>query len=186
MKLLEWCRDGSNQPDASLLYKEAMWSSVIFMRDTLTYKMLNGIPIESFEVPQLETKRVRMTTVVGEHRSKSIKLPVVSIMREDLGLEIIMRDNFHDFNVTVRSRVPVASSVMEGFEKEFSEPEVERYNSFTQGSYWGYCFFQGFPVDAMRGPWSLDATNFSLCLNNSYETYAFVHGLINWRLAQAG
>ncbi|MCP4741421.1 MAG: hypothetical protein GY871_04220 [Actinomycetales bacterium] len=52
--------------------------------------------------------------VVGSHRSKSVRLPVIRVDCE--GIEIYLRDNFRDVNVCVVSQEPVNLPLSEMFE----------------------------------------------------------------------
>lgn len=51
--------------------------------------------------------------VVGYHRSKSIRLPVVEVMYE--GLRVLVRDNFYGVNVCVVSETPIQLTYLELF-----------------------------------------------------------------------
>ena len=44
--------------------------------------------------------------VVGTHRSKSIELPVILLEAPTLGLRVWIRDNFHNWAVTIESEMP--------------------------------------------------------------------------------
>lgn len=56
--------------------------------------------------------------VVGAHRSKSIKLPVVEI-RVPKGLTINARGNFHNWAVSVRSDRPLSGLDTSGFDMDY-------------------------------------------------------------------
>ena len=156
---------------------------VLFVRDILAglfFKDLSYEEREKYERPHPDgytTPTLVSAYVVGEHRSKSVRLPVYHLEREDIGLHISLRDNFHDWNVTVSSYHPISKETMRGFPDRFDERDRERFpNEYEIGSgkSWGYCFFQGFPESAKRGPWNEHNRNFSLWVNNDYELFAFL------------
>src|ERR1017187_6984741 len=82
-----------------MLWKGAFGGQVSFLRGPLCYVAAAGLKkLEDVEgVPD----------VAGEHRSKSITLPVVRYDRPDLGLSLIVRGNFHDWRLSVISERPV-------------------------------------------------------------------------------
>lgn len=113
--------------------------------------------------------------VIGEHRSKSVPLPVYSLERPDLGLQFVLRDNYYNWNVSVISEKPVTSD-LRGFQLDFSDDDKgrDKHRTFSPGDYWGYCFFEGFP-DALRfGPHSLDPRKFSLTIGSDHRIYTFL------------
>lgn len=80
-------------PD-TMAYRDEALKQMRFVRDHLTH-LVNGK--RTFE----EAKTV--TTVISTHRSKSITLPVYRLSRPDLGLDIYLRDNFHNWKMSVVS-----------------------------------------------------------------------------------
>lgn len=50
-------------------------------------------------------RRPKEVQVVGEHRSKSIPLPVYLLERPDVGLRVFLRDNFYDWKMSVETDV---------------------------------------------------------------------------------
>lgn len=76
--------------------------------------------------------------VIGEHRSKSIALPVVEVKIERLGLRIIMRDNFYNLAVTVESTRPIG----------FAPPEP--WGVSQSADYMHECYFEGFERAGVR------------------------------------
>lgn len=112
--------------------------------------------------------------VIGEHRSKSVRLPVFSFERPDLGVQVVLRYNFHDWNVSVVSERPVEMD-LSGYGAEFDSESRKKY---VPKGYWGYLFFQGFPDEFMLGPHELDPRRFSLAPDTNHECYAFVRALM--------
>lgn len=156
---------------------------VHFVRDVLAYKLWSDLDYD--ELPRVSIKhesdgiRAHPDTVrvIGEHRSKSVRLPVFSISRPAHGLRLVMRYNFHDWNVSVVSERPVEMDVA-GYGALFSEEDRKRFPAgYRKGSYWGYLFFQGFPDEFWFGPYSESKTRFSLAPSSDYELYSFVREL---------
>ena len=90
--LQNWFMD--NIPDPNMLWKKAMESQVLFVRDKLKHAF-------KFDGSNEARALRENTTVVSTHTSKSIKLPVYSIIWRDIRL--IMRENFYDWKVSVES-----------------------------------------------------------------------------------
>lgn len=167
---------------------------VHFVRDNLAGLLWRDKEYD--EVPDVEflgeiDGRQQMLThkdrvrVIGEHRSKSVRLPVFSITRPEHGLQLVLRYNFYDWNVSVVSERPVEMD-MAGYGSEFSQEERERYPDgyslqraaeIGRAGYWGYLFFQGFPEEFWFGPHTHDKNRFSLSPVNDYELYSFVRTL---------
>lgn len=173
----EWLREHKNtnllyvQRDA---YKNVSLKQVHFVRDILGRLMFRDIPYdkrETFNLAELEgnyelTHHVS-AYVVGEHTSKSVRLPVYMLVREDLGLRLIMRDNYHDWNIAVESDNPVPQEVLEGISLDTA-----------------YCFFQGFPEKYRHGSYETDPTKFSICTYSDYDTYVVCWNLKNFVLRE--
>lgn len=96
------------------------------------------------------------TWVIGEHTSKSVRLPVYLIERPELGISFVLRYNFHDWCVSVMSDLPIASG-LRGFDDSAR-----------------YCGgFEGFPEHARFKGFRDSRSRFSISLHNDYEAYAF-------------
>lgn len=169
----EWL---SEHRETDLLYvnrnarNEPSLAQVHFVRDTLGGLFWSDIP---YDARPIATPRASKESawVIGEHRSKSVRLPVYSLERPDLGLQVVLRDNYYNWNVSVVSEIPVAASILEGFRLDFtSEDERAKYRP---GDYWDYLFFEGFPSDLMFGPHSLNARRFSIAIGNEFALYTF-------------
>lgn len=81
--LLEFMRD--NEWDDKLIFKNAAFEQMIFVRDTIGEKLTHS-PV----------------FVVSTHKSKSCLLPVYALKLTN-GIEIIMRENFYGWIVSIRS-----------------------------------------------------------------------------------
>jgi hypothetical protein len=78
----------NNMPEDKMIYKASYEDQVMFVRDTL--RGLLGDSVITMEV-------------ISTHTSKSIKLPVYRIMLGN-STEIIMRGNFHNWQISVNSK----------------------------------------------------------------------------------
>ena len=148
---------------------------VHFVRDTLARLAWRGVKYD--DIPREPERPDCAVTayVIAEHRSKSVRLPVYSIERPDLGLQIVLRDNYYNWNVSIVAERPVAAD-LRGFVTDFDN-DGERAKYQPRG-YWGYCFFEGFPTELMFGPYSMDKRRFSLWVNGDHELYVLVRNLM--------
>lgn len=177
-----WLREHA---DTDLIYARYRSSSpsvgldqVHFVSDRLSCLMWSGVDYDERGVEPSRPDCKATAMVVGEHKSKSVRLPVYSLERPDLGLQIVLRDNYYNWNVSVLSEIPVEAD-LRGFETDFSSAE-ERDRYRIRGL-WGCCFFEGFPDELRFGPFSMDCRKFSLCVSSDYELYALVRCLMTWR-----
>ena len=112
--------------------------------------------------------------VIGEHRSKSVRLPVYLLDRSDLGIQFVLRYNYYDWNVSVVSERPVEVD-LGNLANGYDPRDEDRFASgYKPGYAWGGCFFQGFPMEYQFGPKSLDSRKFSICVHTDYELYTLV------------
>ena len=96
--------------------------------------------------------------VISTHRSKSVLLPVMEINLKSVGVKLVFRDNFYNWNVTVES------------EKDI---ECDFRGTFTDESY-HYCFCEGFPSDRIYGMYKDNHKKFTCCINSDYELFTFM------------
>lgn len=89
--LLTWSR--ANEPDKTMLYEQAFWNQVLFVRDNLT-----SIFYENFN-----ERMANPVLVVNTHVSKSIKLPVYELNIAKYGLKITLVNNFYEWSVSINS-----------------------------------------------------------------------------------
>lgn len=84
--------------------------------------------------------------VIGEHRSKSVRLPVYSLERPDKDIRFVLRDNYFDWKLSVQSETPIDHEL---FPYLFhTTPPVEP--DYT-GNALASCYFEGFPEDLIFG-----------------------------------
>jgi len=86
-----------------------------------------------------------LARVISTHRSKSIVLPVVEYNREDLGLRLILRNNFYNWKLSVISTKPIKADFSNLF---FTIPPVEP--EYT-GNPLHPVYFEGFPRELIFG-----------------------------------
>jgi hypothetical protein len=152
---------------------------VHFVRDTLASIVWADVPYDKRpnEPPPRETCK-ETCFVIGEHRSKSVSLPVYSLERPDLGIQFVLRDNYHGWNVSVLLEKPLSDgwNILKGFELDYSRDEDrDRFkDGYKPGSSWGYCYFQGFPEEVQFGPYMEDCRRFSLCIGSEYSLHTFI------------
>jgi hypothetical protein len=84
--------------------------------------------------------------VIGEHTSKSVRLPVYSLERPDLGLRIVLRYNYFDWKLSVISDDPIKSALFP-FLFHTTSPIAP---DFT-GNELDDCYFEGFPKELVFG-----------------------------------
>lgn len=98
--LIDWCRNKKLHPPKTMRWQDACWDQIIFVRDVLARLLLHQYSHKDQE---------QRTLVVGHHLSKSIQLPVYEIRRDDC--VVLVRNNFHDWKVSVESQSPVALDI---------------------------------------------------------------------------
>lgn len=161
---------GPDDPNGPSLYQ------VHFVRDDLSSIMWADVPYD--KRPQCGPPREDCKEngfVVGEHTSNSKRLPVYSLERPDLGIQFVMRDNYHDWNISVLSERAIETD-LRGFQLDYSrEEDKQRFkNGYRPGNSWGYCYFQGFPEEFQFGPYSEDQRKFSLCVGSVHKVWTLI------------
>lgn len=172
-ELHEWFMDIIDQDKNkdTLIFKKTSESQVMWVRDNLIGALWNTPAwIRPEKDPDLnwsenyaKEKAARPTvSVIGEHRSKSTILPVYYM--KFCGVELVMRNNFHDWNVSVVSPFPIEGLITEIFPFDTD-----------------YCYYQGFPDEYKFKAYSeTNKQKFSFHLGRSNETlWTFV-----WLLGQ--
>ena len=148
---------------------------VHFVRDSLAAVVWQDVPYDKRPLaPPRECKETAF--VIGEHLSKSVRLPVYSLERPDLGIRLVCRGNFYDWNVSVVAERDVLTD-LRGFPLDYWNEDERRKHAGgykpERGS-WGYCFFQGFPDDLRFGPYVENKRRFSMCVGTDYELFTLV------------
>lgn len=156
MQLQKWINEQTVGDE--MLWKGSFGHQVVFMRDTIGRLVTRGIRIDEAQ---------DLCTVISTHRSKSITLPVVQIVRPDLGLTLVMRDNFYNWKLSVISEKPIVAP----FEYLFhTTPPVEP--DYT-GNPLNAVYFEGFPREMVFNYYSKDNRKFSAEIGSD-ETFYMV------------
>jgi hypothetical protein len=100
-KLQHWLM--THQPSDNMLYKEAWWKYLTFIRSDIIEDMFYWPMVCNLRGDFEKQKRLMSENyeIVGTHWSKSIEHPVI-LMRYK-GAEIVFRYNFYDYEITVIS-----------------------------------------------------------------------------------
>ena len=150
--LQEWAN--ANDPSGSdLHYKGGFWEQVVFVRDTLpgiVYRMYDG----NYETAKQVTGSL---LALSTHTSKSVRLPVFHMTLPD-GTERVMRYNFHDWKVSVKSPHEITGDFVGLFNPDTEIPGI-------------YC--EGFPKQWVFGSFSSNQQEFTLELISQYDVYMF-------------
>ncbi len=138
--LQAWFND--NQPSDNMFYKGGYDRQCMFVRDNFG-RLFHDI-LEKIEV-------------ISTHTSKSIKLPVYHIVMN--GIEIIMRDNFHDWKLSV-----ISDQILDFPDELFSGPE-KQVNAI-------YC--EGFDKSWVFAPYKENQKQFTVEIYNDNLVYVFL------------
>lgn len=151
--LLEWCRTDGSWPDDGKLFKNATVEQACFVRDKLPC---------AFALDRSEYERHQGgdgTVVIGTHRSKSCVLPVYGLDIKSLGVRAVMRNNFHNWVVSITMPRQVDLAMFKAQGARLDEP----VNAV-------YC--EGFEGRWVLGSYDHDPCAFTIELNDSYALYA--------------
>lgn len=130
--LQEWFNRENPLISDDMIYKEALATQMVFVRDDLGG--LVGLRQRCDEV-----------RVISTHTSKSICLPVYSLERPDLGLRLVLRDNFYNWKLSVLSEEPIIANFDGLF---YTTPPPDPGYS---GDPLHPVYFEGFPRDLIFG-----------------------------------
>lgn len=134
-KLQEWISEHTIEDE--MFWKGPAQQQLRFVRDNLRYLVATGTKDrEAVE---------QVCTVISQHISKSITLPVYSLHRPDLGLRIILRDNFYNWKLSVISEAPISCNFEDIF--HCHPPGDPDYT----GDSLHPVYFEGFPADLIFG-----------------------------------
>jgi len=153
--------------DQQLVGDEMIWKGswgrqLEFLRDDLQHLAGAGLSYQ-------KRKEAEVARVISTHRSKSIDLPVVEFARPDLGIRFIVRNNFHNWKLTVLSEKPIEADFGPVFcTKPPPEPEYT-------GDHLRPVYFEGFPEDLVRGYWSQNKREWSAEIHSDHSMWMVVH-----------
>jgi len=147
-KLQDWIM--GNIPEDKMLWKDSMEKQVLFIRDTL----YQAFPIKTRE----EFNQFKDSLmVISEHASKSINLPVYRVSWK--GMVCILRNNFYDWKVSVRSAKKISVDLsLYGFK---TKEEVTH----------GYC--EGFKAEWVYDSYENNKEQFTIKISNDYQLFCF-------------
>jgi hypothetical protein len=119
-----------------------------------------------------ETGSLCKASIIGEHRSKSITLPVVEYSLPD-GASLVIRNNFYDYKISVVSpQVGVPDAILSGLTDQNKKISPV------------YC--EGFPEDKVYGSPAENRNRFTIELaNNPYVLGYFILSFAKLLKAQA-
>jgi hypothetical protein len=144
-----------NDPDPRLIYAERLGEQICFVRDRLCRVLF----------PNSQDFLANPPTVISTHFSKSLKLPVYQIDLKKYGVEIVLRNNFYDWKVSVKSDAPLDFDTMGLFDPTCYVTSI-------------YC--EGFPEEKVYGSYSADNSKFTVEIRSDYDLYTFMYLLMNY------
>jgi len=148
MQLQKWA--DAHEPAKDLIYASGYWNQIVFVRDTIAGLLA--------KTPEEYRTIVANMTVISEHTSKSVRLPVFSVKLAD-GTAFTMRYNFHNWKVSVNSPRDVEVDFMGLFDPNERIHEV-------------YC--EGFPRGLVYGPHAENKRQFTIELApGNYHLFTF-------------
>jgi len=163
MNLRQWMQ--IKTPGDAKLWREAAHDQFRFF-DRLTSLVTADLPCDT---EAALAARDDVAQVIGTHRSKSIELPVVQWARPDLGLTLTMRNNFHDYKLSVRSELPINDPAFPALFHTTPPPDPE-YTGDPLSS----VYFEGFPPTLVYGYQSADHRRWSAEIYGEHAAYMVV------------
>jgi len=154
--LEEWCKE--NVPADEMVWKKAAHVQFDFFH-RLTWAVCP--PGADYKV-----YKTLKPIVISTHTSKSIRLPVVEL-RTPGGVVFTIRDNFHDYKVSVDSPVEIDVDFHDLFGK-YAEESIHGV------------YFEGFPDERVFGAYADNKKQFSVELDRSEEVY-----MLLWLITRA-
>lgn len=144
-----------NEPSKDLIFGSGLGTQVCLVRDQICRLLYNSYEEWASNPPM----------VISTHRSKSVKLPVYQIILKQYGIKIVLRNNFYDWKISIKSEVPLDFDFM---------------GLFDYSKEWAACYCEGFPKDDVYGSYSSSCTHFTFELNTHYELYTFAYLLSHY------
>lgn len=144
-----------NEPSEKLIYGKELGPQVCFVRDALA-------PIFYDSWKEYEKEPVM---VISTHMSKSVTLPVYRLYITKYNLEIIIRANFYNWIISIKSEKPLDFDCMGLFDTK----KVISSN---------YC--EGFPEENCYGSYESNHSQFTVDITSRYDVYTFFYLLNNY------
>ena len=160
----DWWRN--HIPDDQLVFRNSLEEQCIFVRDKLLGLFLDVTSdldkYETYSDEWNEAFEKSFPSVIGEHYSKSVKLPVMELDFSKIGIKVVLRCNIYDWCISIESKNAITCDFL-GLITD------------KQG------YFEGFPKNRIYAGYSKhNNKNFSLCLYDQYEVYTFMRILRRW------
>jgi hypothetical protein len=151
--LTAWIR--VNEPDKNLIFRDKLREQICFVRDEL-YPLL---------VADYSEMRDNPVMVISTHISKSVILPVYQFNLKKYGIEIVLRNNFFNWIISVNSEKPVKCNFM---------------GLFDLGKEIPYYYCEGFPREKVYGSYKKDHRKFTFEVISFHDVYVFCYLLRNY------
>lgn len=144
-----------NEPDEKLIYAKGFYDQVCFVRDRLCWLLM----------PTYEELRDNPPLVISTHYSKSVKLPVFQINLEKYGIEMVLRYNFYDWKISVKSDKPL---------------DFDYMGLFNPTEKISYLYCEGFPRAKVYDSYEQNHSQFTIEIDSYYNLYTFIFLLKNY------
>jgi hypothetical protein len=152
--LKDWIK--MNRSDESYFAYNSFINQINFLNSIIPSLFTSG-----YEESQ---KFLETSMVIGEHMSKSIKLPVVQFKLSD-NTHMIVRNNFMNWKISIQSDFDIDCDFMGLFDPNEKEKSV-------------YC--EGFKDSNVLGPYCENKKEFTLSIDSTYDFYTFLYLLQNF------
>lgn len=144
-----------NAPDEFLIYPSALGELASFVCDKICRLLYSTDKERENNLPM----------VISTHYSESVKLPIYQINLEKYGIEMVLRYNFYDWKISIKSDKPLDFDCMGIFNLTEEIPAI-------------YC--EGFPKDKVYGSYENNHSQFTIEIRNHYDLYTFIFLLKNY------
>lgn len=154
VKLADWWP--AHPPADELFWKDGYDHQCSFVLNTLGSVLITGgVGWSPDNLIELIKNSI---WVISTHSSKSVKLPVFHLKHPTKGLELVMRNNFYDWKITVISDEPIVDNFYDLFNK------TEKIDAV-------YC--EGFDPSWVFGPYAENQRQFTIETSNDYALFTF-------------
>jgi hypothetical protein len=149
--LQEWATE--NEPSTNMKFYSGYWGQIMFVRDRIPGLFWDDCL--SFD------EMCERLTVISDHTSKSIKLPVYQLELQDvIGLTLTLRDNFHGWVVSVKSAQPIICDFFDTIDPKDNIGAI-------------YC--EGFPEEVVYKSFDENNSQFTVRCHDDYTLYTFLY-----------